>query len=141
MCVCVFVFVCVSAPSSCLDTRTQRLASVSRREPTHYFTKRNVFVYVCNLWVYSCFILSICVVHTCLVKLLLFCFHTSCCVNFLNFGHVCARVREGESTSFVRRRLATFKPAYGPWVWDREGVSTRARLVLVGGVWRVATWV
>ena len=49
------------------------------------------------------------------------------------FVCVCVCVIAGESVGSMWRRLATFMPAYGPWVWDKEGAGIRARLVLVGG--------
>lgn len=54
---------------------------------------------------------------------------------------------EQESGGGMWRRLATFIPAYGPWVWDSEGAGTRARPIFVGGVsvrvhvYGVVTWV
>lgn len=76
--------------------------------------------------------LNVCVVHPhvcCAV-----CFYVHLILRFFQTcGHVGVCVRAGGSVDCVWRRLATFMPTYGPWVWDREGAGTRARLGLVGG--------
>lgn len=110
----------VFCPLWLLGHQYWEVGRVSRRVPTHHFTEKEMCVSLC---ICSCLCASeyfyCAVIYVCLILWFL-----------QTFGHEIVRVRVGGSVWGI---LATFLPAYGPWVWDREGAGTKARPVLVGG--------